>query len=40
MTIDDQVQATRVTIDLGVVQRRPTGAVELYWFVRFDIQAL
>ena len=35
-TIDDQVQALRVAIDLGVVQRLPAGAVEVYWFVQFD----
>ena len=33
MVIDDQVQATRVATDLGVVQRRPAGAVKVYWFV-------
>ena len=37
--IDDQMQALRVAIDLGVVQRRPAGAGEVYWFVQFDAQA-
>ena len=40
VTIDDQVQATRVAIYLGVMQRRPTGAVEIYWFIQFDAQVL
>jgi len=39
-TIDDQVQALRVAIDLGVVQRRPAGASEVYWFIQFDAKAL
>ena len=38
--IDDQVQVTRVAIHLGVVHRRPTGTVEVYWFLQFDTQAL
>ena len=36
VTIDDQVQATRVAPDLYVMQRRPAGAVEIYWFIQFD----
>ena len=32
-TINDQVQALRVAIDLGIVQRRPAGAGEVYWFI-------
>ena len=39
VTIDDQVQATRVTFHLGVVQRRPAGAVKIYWLIQFDAQA-
>ena len=39
VTIDDQVQALRVAIDLGVVQRRPAGTGEVYWFIQFDAQA-
>ena len=38
VTIDDQVQAVRVAIYLGVVQRRPAGAVDVFWFVQFDAQ--
>ena len=34
--IDDQVQATRVAIDLGVVARGPGGTCEVYWRVEFD----
>ena len=40
VVIYDQVQATRVAPDLYVMQRRPAGAVEVYWFVQFDAQAL
>ena len=40
VTIDDQVQAARIAIDLGLVQRRPAGAGEIYWFGQFDTQAL
>ena len=39
-TIDDQVQTTRVTIDLCVVQPGPTGAIDVYWLIQFDAQAL
>jgi len=39
VTIDDQLQATRVAIDLGVVHRRPTGAGEIYWCVEFGPKA-
>ncbi len=38
--IDDQVQVLRVAIDLGVVQRRPAGTVEVYWLAPFHTQAL
>ena len=40
VTIDDQVQTTRVAIDLGVVRWRPAGAVEVYWGVEFDSKFL
>ena len=40
MVINDQVQATRVAPDLGVMLRRPAGAGEVYWFVQFDAQVL
>ena len=40
VTSDDQVQALRVAIDLGVVQRRPAGTVEVYWLAPFHTQAL
>ena len=39
VAINDQVQATRVTLDLCVMQRRPAGTVEVYWFIQFDAQA-
>ena len=39
VTIDDQVKTARVAADLGVVQRRPAGTVEVYWIVEFDAQA-
>jgi len=40
VTIDDQVQTTRVSIDLSIVRWRPAGAVEVYWFVEFDSEIL
>ena len=40
MVINDQVQATRVAPDLGVMLRRPAGAIEIYWCVQFDAKAL
>ncbi len=39
MVINDQVQATRVAPDLGVMPRRPAGAGEAYWFAQFDAEA-
>ena len=40
LTIDDQTQATRVAIDLGVVARGPVGTGEVYWRVEFDSKFL
>jgi hypothetical protein len=38
--VNDQVQATRVAPDLGVMLRRPAGAIEVYWGIEFDAKAL
>jgi len=40
VTIDDQVQATRVAIYLGVVARGPAGTGEVYWRIEFDSKFL
>ena len=40
MVINDQVQATRVAPDLGVMLRRPAGTIEIYWLVQFGAKAL
>ena len=39
VVINDQVQATRVAPDLGVMLRRPAGAGEVHWCVQFDAKA-
>ena len=38
--IDDQEQATRVAIDLGVVARGPASTSGVNWCVQFDTKAL
>ena len=40
VTIDDQVQATRVAIYLGGVARGPAGTGEVYWRIEFDSKFL
>ena len=40
VTIDDQVQATRVAIYLGVVARGSVGTGEVYWRIEFDLKFL
>jgi len=38
--VNEQVQATRVAPDLGVMLRRPAGAIEVYWGIEFDAKTL
>ena len=40
VTIDDQVEAARVAIYLGVVARGPAGTGEVYWRIEFDSKFL